>query len=76
MEWALALREWVVAHGALGAVVFGAAYVVSALLFVPGALLTLAAGGLFGPLWGLVIVATSVKGGAKLDHRGGGKLDH
>ena len=57
MEWALALREWVAAHGALGAVVFGAAYVVSALLFVPGAILTLAAGGLFGPLWGLVIVA-------------------
>ncbi len=59
MEWALALREWVAAHGALGAVVFGATYAVAALLFVPGAILTLAAGGLFGPLWGLVVVAVA-----------------
>jgi len=57
VEWVPALREWVSAHGAIGAVLFGAAYVLSALLFVPGAILTLVAGGLFGPRWGLVIVA-------------------
>ena len=56
-EWVPALREWVAAHGMLGAVTFGAAYVMAALLFVPGAVLTLAAGGLFGPVWGLVLVA-------------------
>lgn len=38
---------------------FGAAYTVAALLFVPGAALTLLAGGLFGLGWGIVIVAVA-----------------
>ena len=36
---------------------FGAAYTIAALLFIPGAALTLVAGGLFGVGWGVVIVA-------------------
>ena len=57
-----ALRAWVEAPGALGMVGFGAVYVVAALLFIPGAVLTLLAGGLFGLGWGvaLVAIATSV----------------
>ena len=45
---------------------FGAAYAVSALLFVPGAALTLVAGGVFGLGWGMVVVsiASSVADGA------------
>ncbi len=53
------LREWVSAHGAVGMVAFGAAYVGLALLLVPGAALTLIAGAVFGPRWGVVIVAIS-----------------
>ena len=51
------LREWVSAHGAVGMVGFGATYVGLVLLLVPGAALTLIAGALFGPRWGVVIVA-------------------
>ena len=51
------LRAWVSAHGAVGMVGFGAAYVGLVLLLVPGAALTLIAGALFGPRWGVVIVA-------------------
>ena len=51
------LREWVSGHGAVGMVGFGAAYVGLVLLLVPGAALTLIAGALFGPRWGVAIVA-------------------
>ena len=51
------LREWVSARGAVGIVGFGAAYVGLVLLLVPGAALTLIAGAVFGPRWGIVIVA-------------------
>jgi len=40
-------------------IVFGLAYVVAALLFVPSAALTLASGALFGPLWGTATVSVS-----------------
>ena len=52
-----ALRAWVDARGAIGVLAFGAAYVALALLLVPGAVLTLVAGALFGPARGVVIVA-------------------
>lgn len=45
--------------GPWGPIVFGLAYVVAALLFVPGSALTLASGALFGPLWGTVTVSVS-----------------
>ena len=53
------LREWVVAHGTVGMVGFGAAYVGLVLLLVPGVALTLIAGALFGPRWGVVVVAVA-----------------
>jgi len=63
--WVPALRGWVESHGIIGMVGFGAAYALSALLFVPGAALTLVAGGVFGLGWGMVIVslASSVADG-------------
>ena len=51
------LRGWADARGTGGMVGFGAAYVVLALLFVPGAVLTMAAGAVYGVGWGLVVVA-------------------
>lgn len=51
-----ALRTWVEARGAVGMVGFGLAYTTAALAFVPGALLSLMAGAVFGPLWGVVVV--------------------
>ena len=55
MVWTL--RSWVEASGPIGMVGFGAAYVVLALLFVPGAVLTIVAGAVFGVGWGIVVVA-------------------
>lgn len=45
--------------GAAGPVVFGAAYILGGLLFVPGSALTLASGALFGLLWGTIIVSAA-----------------
>ena len=41
----------------IGMVGFGASYVILALLFVPGAALTIAVGAVFGVGWGIVVVA-------------------
>ena len=51
------LRAWVEAGGPFGMVGFGAAYVALALLFVPGAALTMMAGAVLGVGWGIVVVA-------------------
>ena len=58
-EWTHALEHWVRAWGALGGVAYGAIYVIAALLFVPGSVLTLAAGALFGVVWGTVLVSVA-----------------
>jgi uncharacterized membrane protein YdjX (TVP38/TMEM64 family) len=50
--------------GPWGAVVLGAAYVPAAILFVPGSLLTLGAGFLFGPIKGTVVVSIGSTAGA------------
>ncbi len=47
---------WVDAQGAWGAVVFVAAYVAATVAFVPGSLLTLAAGAIFGLVRGVIYV--------------------
>jgi len=53
----IALRSWAETSGPIGMVGFGAAYVILALLFVPGAALTMLAGAVFGIGWGMVVVA-------------------
>lgn len=51
------LRSWAETGGAIGMVGFGTVYVVLALLFVPGAALTMMAGAGFGIVRGFLIVA-------------------
>jgi uncharacterized membrane protein YdjX (TVP38/TMEM64 family) len=56
--------NWVQGIGAWGAVLFAAAYVPAAVLFVPGSLLTLGAGFVFGLLKGTAIVSLGSTAGA------------
>src|SRR6185436_3155498 len=58
-EWLRAFQHRVAGTGAWGGIVYGLVYVVAALLFVPGALLTIGAGLVFGLLWGTVIVSAA-----------------
>lgn len=51
------VRTWVAGRGLAGMLGFGAAYVALALLFVPGAALTLVAGGVYGFVWGTIVVS-------------------
>ncbi len=59
LETALARLQASGSDGAAGTLAFGAAYVVAALLLVPGAALTLAAGALFGPFRGVLVVSVA-----------------
>ena len=56
--------EWVQGIGPWGAVLFAGAYVPAAVLLVPGSLLTLGAGFLFGLVKGTVIVSLGSTAGA------------
>ncbi|MGB8145427.1 MAG: VTT domain-containing protein, partial [Chromatiaceae bacterium] len=63
---AAALTDWVAAAGAAGPLVFLAVYALATVLFLPGSLLTLAGGALFGPVWGTVYNLTGATLGAAL----------
>lgn len=58
-DWIGGLREYVAGLGVAGGFLYGAVYVVAALLFVPGILLTVGAGFAFGLLWGTVLVSAA-----------------
>jgi uncharacterized membrane protein YdjX (TVP38/TMEM64 family) len=58
-EWLEASRARIDALGALGPPIFGLVYVLAALLFVPGAVITIGAGTLFGPWLGTVVVSVA-----------------
>lgn len=61
-----ALLEWVRAQGALAPLVYGVIYAIAVTCFVPGSLLTLTAGALFG-LWpGVPIVYAAAVAGSSL----------
>ena len=62
--WTTWLAERARGTGALGVVLFFAAYVVATVAFLPGSLLTLAAGFAYGPVWGLAIVSPASIAGA------------
>lgn len=47
-----ALQAWVAGAGAAGPALFMAIYALATVLFLPGSVLTLAGGALFGPVWG------------------------
>jgi uncharacterized membrane protein YdjX (TVP38/TMEM64 family) len=55
--WAQQLAEWVHGAGAIGLAVFVAAYCAATLLLLPASLLTAAAGWLYGPLLGTLVVS-------------------
>ncbi|MCG6964995.1 MAG: VTT domain-containing protein [Chromatiaceae bacterium] len=46
------LEEWVAGAGPAGPLLFMALYAIATVLFLPGSVLTLTGGALFGPLWG------------------------
>jgi uncharacterized membrane protein YdjX (TVP38/TMEM64 family) len=57
--WLGQFQRWVGGAGPWGGALYGAVYVASALLFVPGSLLTIGAGLVFGLGWGTVIVSAA-----------------
>lgn len=59
-----ALASWVSGFGAAGPLVFMALYALATVLFLPGAVITLAGGALFGPLWGTLYNLTGATIGA------------
>lgn len=56
-EWMVQLEGLVRGMGPAGMVLYGAVYVAAVVLFVPGIVLTLGAGFLFGLGWGIVVVS-------------------
>ncbi len=65
-DWLGAFVRWVQQLGVLGGLVFALAYVLAAVLLMPGSLITLAAGFTFGVVWGTVIVSLASTTGAAL----------
>ncbi len=61
-----ALRDWIVTLGHWGPVVYVVLYVAATVVAVPGSAITVAAGALFGSLWGVVIVSVASTLGASL----------
>jgi uncharacterized membrane protein YdjX (TVP38/TMEM64 family) len=63
-EWTTSLAERARRTGGAGVAFFFLAYVVATVAFLPGSILTLAAGFAYGPLWGLAIVSPASVAGA------------
>lgn len=62
--WLVHLQRRVAGMGVLGGVVFALVYMAAALLFVPGSVLTIGAGLVFGLGWGTVVVSAASSGAA------------
>jgi len=58
-HWIRSFQEWVRGMGTAGMVLYGAVYVLAVVLFVPGIVLTLGAGFLFGLGRGVVLVSAA-----------------
>ncbi len=63
---AAALQAWVEGAGAAGPLLFMAVYALATVLFLPGSVITLAGGALFGPVWGTLWNLTGATIGAAL----------
>ncbi|TVR73865.1 MAG: TVP38/TMEM64 family protein [Spirochaetaceae bacterium] len=59
-----ALMSWIEARGTAGALVFVAVYIVATVLFIPGSILTLGAGAVYGVVMGTVWVSIASTLGA------------
>lgn len=62
----LALERWVAGFGPWGPAVFMGGYALATVLFLPGSVLTLAGGAIFGPVWGTFYNLTGATLGAVL----------
>ena len=63
-DWTVRLAERARGTGATGVALFFAVYVASTVLLLPGSILTLAAGFVYGPVWGLVVASPASVTGA------------
>jgi uncharacterized membrane protein YdjX (TVP38/TMEM64 family) len=63
---AAALEDWVQGAGAAAPLAFMGIYIIATVLFLPGSVLTLAGGALFGPVWGTLLSLTGATIGATL----------
>jgi uncharacterized membrane protein YdjX (TVP38/TMEM64 family)/rhodanese-related sulfurtransferase len=63
---AAALQAWVEGAGVAGPLLFMALYALATVLFLPGSVITLAGGALFGPVWGTLWNLTGATIGASL----------
>lgn len=65
-QWILSLVNWAQGAGFAGMLVYGLVYVVATVAMIPGLLLTLGAGFLYGPLAGFALVSPASVLGATL----------
>lgn len=63
---AAGLTRWIQAAGFWAPLAFVATYAITAVLFLPGSVMTLTGGALFGPLWGTLYSLTGATLGATL----------
>lgn len=63
-DWTTAIAERARGTGVLGVAGFAAAYIGATVAFLPGSLLTLAAGFAYGPFWGLLVASPASVAGA------------
>jgi len=63
-RWTTSLADYARDTGPAGVAVFFVAYVVSTVALLPGSILTLAAGFVYGPVWGLVLASPASVTGA------------
>ncbi|MCI0402939.1 MAG: TVP38/TMEM64 family protein [Acidobacteria bacterium] len=65
-QWALRLVEWVRGAGATGVVIYFLVYISATVLLLPGSILTLGAGFVYGPIFGTLFVSPASVLGATL----------
>jgi uncharacterized membrane protein YdjX (TVP38/TMEM64 family) len=63
-EWLRRVLDWAGQLGPWGPVLFVAVYVIATVLFLPGSVLTLGAGAVFGVVWGSIYVSVASTLGA------------
>jgi uncharacterized membrane protein YdjX (TVP38/TMEM64 family) len=63
-DWAQAIADWIEELGPAGVAVFAALYILATLLLVPAWIFTVAAGALFGMVWGFALVWGAALAGA------------
>lgn len=65
-EWTVTMVTWIRSLGSLGVAVYAILYILSPVVMFPASLLTLAAGFLYGPLWGTLLVSPASVAGSTL----------